>query len=276
MRPTRPRPYRPTMDRTESFLIPLDVAESYEARFVPAIFAEWAPRLLDAVEISPGDRVLDVACGTGVVARDAAARVGAERVVGVDLNPAMLKVARRIAPDIDWREGDAVALPVDDASFDVATCQMALMFMPDRRAVWADMRRAVRPGGRVGVVVPAALDVQPAYRVFVDVAVAFAGDDARSLLATYWNCGDLDGLVQDIARCGLTDIRSCTIPGTARFESAADFVATEIGSSPLGERIDADTAAQISTAVAERLGRYDGPGGFGVPLHCHVVIARRP
>ena len=101
---------------TETFQIPIEAAEQYEANFVPAFFAQWAARLCAAAGVAPGQRVLDVACGTGIVARTASEIVGADgAVVGVDLNEAMLTVARRVAPDLEWRAGDAGALPVDDA-----------------------------------------------------------------------------------------------------------------------------------------------------------------
>jgi ubiquinone/menaquinone biosynthesis C-methylase UbiE len=97
---------------TETFQITAEQAEMYEATFVPAVFADWAPPLVDAAGIQPGQSILDVACGTGIVARTAAASVGSTgRVVGLDLNDAMLGVARRVRPDIEWRQGDAASLP---------------------------------------------------------------------------------------------------------------------------------------------------------------------
>src|SRR5262245_23631955 len=114
---------------TETFQLPLEAAEAYEAMFVPAFFAQWAPLTCAAAGVASGQDVLDVACGTGIVARTAAEVVGpAGSVVGVDLNESMLVVARRIRPDLDWRQGDAGRLPVADASFDAVLCQMALMF----------------------------------------------------------------------------------------------------------------------------------------------------
>ena len=82
---------------------------------MPAFFAQWAPSLCEAAGIAAGQRVLDVACGTGIVARTAAEIVGPANVVGVDLNEAMLTVARRVRPDIDWRQGDVAALPFPTA-----------------------------------------------------------------------------------------------------------------------------------------------------------------
>ena len=121
------------MTTTEDFQVSHEAAEQYEARFVPAIFAEWAPLLADITGVGPGQAVLDVACGTGIVARTVADRVtGSGRVVGVDLNGGMLAVARRVRPDIDWRQADVADLPFPDGSFDVVLCQMALMFFPDR------------------------------------------------------------------------------------------------------------------------------------------------
>ncbi len=253
-------------------MIPTEAAEAYEARFVPAIFAEWAPRILDAVGVGPGSRVLDVACGTGIVARTALEQVGTDGVVvGVDANDAMLTVARRVGPDIDWRRGDVTALPVDDDDFDAVTCQMALMFFPDRVAAFAEMARAVRPDGRVAVVVPAALDAQPAYRPFVEIAESHTGPEARSLLGTYWNCGDLDELVAQAAAGGLQAVHRSTMVGTAHFPTALEFVDTEIQGSPLAERVDDDTARRIGAEVAERLAGYAEPRSFDVPLVCHVL-----
>ena len=107
---------RPTPDQSsdETFQIPIEVAELYEAKFVPALFAEWAPRLTERRgREARATRCLDVACGTGIVARTAAEIVGSGgRVVGVDLNEAMLAVASRVRPDIEWRQGDVAAAPV--------------------------------------------------------------------------------------------------------------------------------------------------------------------
>src|SRR5262249_27971771 len=100
------------MSTQETFQLTAEMAEAYEANFVPAFFAQWAPRLLDAVGVSPGDRVLDVACGTGIVARTAADLVAPTgSVVGVDLSEAMLAVAGRIRPGLRWVHGDVAALP---------------------------------------------------------------------------------------------------------------------------------------------------------------------
>ena len=95
------------MSDQDAWQLAHDAAVAYEKHFVPAIFAQWPPVLAEVAETKPGDRVLEVACGTGILAREAADRVGPTgRVTGLDLNEAMLAVARRLRPGIDWRQGD--------------------------------------------------------------------------------------------------------------------------------------------------------------------------
>ena len=261
---------------TETFQIPLEVAEAYEAMFVPSIFAEWAPETLAAAGVGPGTRLLDVACGTGIVARTAVDLVRSSgSVTGVDLNEAMLTVARRVRPEIDWQQGDVAALPFDDDAFDAVTCQMAMMFFPDRRRAFAEMGRVTSPGGAVVITVPAALDDQPAYRMFVDIAARHAGSDARALLGTYWNCGDLAGLTADATAAGLEVVDVRTHEGTSRFESSDAYVATEVEGSPLAERLDEVAYAAIRAAVRSEMDQYVTPDGrYEVPLVGHVATAR--
>src|SRR5262245_6199314 len=115
----------------------------------PPSSAHGRPRLADAVRIRPGERVLDVACGTGVLARQAASRVGSEgSVAGVDPSPGMLAVAKRLAPAIAWRQGTAEALPFEDGSFDAVVSQFGMMFFADRGRAIREMLRVLIPGGR--------------------------------------------------------------------------------------------------------------------------------
>jgi SAM-dependent methyltransferase len=220
--------------------------------------------------------VLDVACGTGIVARVVADRQGgAGRVVGVDVNAGMLSVARRVRPELDWRQGDVGALPFPDHSFDRVLCQMALMFFPDRSAALREMARVTRPGGVVALCVPAALADQPAYGPFVETAVAAAGEAARSLLATYWACGDRDELTATVAGAGLAVEEVTTHLGTASFASPDELAATEVHGSPLGERISADVYDRILDGAREVLRPFtDASGAVAAPLRGHLVAAR--
>jgi ubiquinone/menaquinone biosynthesis C-methylase UbiE len=117
--------------------------------FVPALFRQWAPIVADAARIKSSDRVLDVACGTGVLAREAAARTGQSgRVAGLDPHAGMLAVARGVSPAIDWQEGTAEALPFPDHAFDAVVCQFGIMFFPDRDKAIREMLRVMVPAGR--------------------------------------------------------------------------------------------------------------------------------
>ena len=263
-------------DTDETFQIPIEVAETYERDFVPALFAAWAPVTLEAVDLQPGHRLVDVACGTGIVARTARREFGdGVDVTGVDLNQAMLEVARRVEPGIEWVEGDAAALPMEPDTFDAATCQMAFMFFPDRRTALAEMARVVRPGGRLAALVPAGLEAQDAYGPFVDVAVRLSGDEARSMLGTYWNCGDANAFCALAEAAGWSAVSVTTPVGGAQFPSLEAFVDTELDATPLGNRVTDAARAEIAADLRPRLSQYlvdqAGDGGLMLPFACHLV-----
>jgi SAM-dependent methyltransferase len=258
---------------TETFTISQEQAELYEAKFVPAIFGDWAPHLVDAAGISPGWRVLDVACGTGVAAR-AAADAGAT-VIGLDLNEAMLAVARRLRPDIEWRQGDVAELPFEDDSFDAVLCQSALMFFPDPAAALREMARVSKRDGTVAVQVYSSLSAQPGYGPFVEVAARHAGPEAVSLLSTYWIHGDVDELTRLFDSAGLEVTAIRTRLGTARFGSIEEMVRIEVESTPLVNRISDDTYRRIRADAEEALAQFRTDGGVEVPVEGHLVTARR-
>lgn len=262
----------------ERFQVSLEAAEAYEATFVPALFAEWAPVLVDAAGVSPGHAVLDVACGTGVVARETAARLGGTgTVVGVDLNEAMLTVARRLRPDISWRHGDVSTLPFGDASFDVVLCQAALMFFPDRARSLREMARVAADGGTVAVQVWAGLDVQPGYGPFVEIAARHAGPEAVDLLSAYWVLGDLDLVCSLLVAAGLEVTTTSTRVGTARFGSIDELVRIEVEGTPLAARIDEDVYRRILDDSRDTLAPFrTAEGKAEIPITGHVIAASKP
>jgi len=262
----------------EAFQIPIEAAEFYESAFVPAFFAQWAPILCESAGVAPGQAVLDVACGTGIAARTAADRVAPDgRVVGVDLNEAMLTVARRVRPDIEWRQGNAGGLPFPDGSFDTVLCQMALMFFPDRRGSLQEMGRVVRPGGTVALVVPSRLEAQVAFSPFVDMAARHAGSEAMSLLSTYFACGDLDELIGLVESAGLRVGGARAHVGTYRAPSVDAFVTTEVESTPLVERISTEVYLRIRADAHQVLSPFTAPdGSIEAAFECLVVAASRP
>jgi len=221
--------------------------------------------------------VLDVACGTGIVARTAAGMVAPEgTIVGVDLNEAMLTVAHRVRPDIEFRQGNATALPFADESFDTVLCQMALMFFPDRPKALQEMARVVTAGGTVAVVVPGGLDAQAAFAPFVAMAACHAGPEVMSLLSTYFVCGNLEELTGLIESAGLQITTARTHLGTYRAPSVDAFVTTEVESTPLLERISDDVYLRIRADAHEVLAPFTtSDGSVEAPFECNVVAARR-
>ena len=264
------------MTAPETFQIPLETAEIYESKFVPALFADWAPHVVDMGDVMSGDSVLDVACGTGIVARTAKERVGTRgRVVGVDLNQAMLTVAERVCPDVELRQADVTALPFDAGTFDAVLCQMALMFFPDRIGAIAEMGRVVKPQGTVVVMVPSSLDAQPAYQPLVDLAAEHAGPEAVAMLSAYWASGDLDELVATVRSAGLEILSTRTRMGTARFGSIDEFVSVEVESTPVRERLSDDEYDELRRrANAVLAGFTTADGAAEIPIEGHLVAAR--
>lgn len=259
---------------TETFQISAEQAEAYEERFVPALFRHWVEPVLEAAAVRPGDTLLDVACGTGVVARAAADRVAPDgSVTGLDLNPAMLAVARRLAPRIEWRQGDVTALPFDEDAFDVATCQAAIFFFPDPTGALSEMRRVTRPGGRVAVQAFSSLAAQPAYGPWVDVVVRYAGPDAVQLLGTYWSHGDLEAMRARCTSAGLqvTAVHELTRP--AYFPNVETMVLTEVNATPLRDRLDQADLDRILSESHEALDHFVDDGRLVIPIAGYVLAA---
>lgn len=252
------------------YSLSLSAAEFYETTMVPSLFAAWAARAVDAAGVGTGQRVLDVACGTGVVARAAAERVGPSgTVVGLDANHAMLTVARRLRPDLRWVPGDAAALPFDDGSFDVAISQAALMFFGDRVAA---LRELGRVADRVVVQVPGRLAASAGYRPLAEVLARRAGPAAQDLLGAYFNVGEPALLTDLFQRAGLRIDRFETWIGATRSESLDTFLAAEL--LPLLETIDAGVRAVILDDCRGALAPFVDPAGaVAAPIEVQLITA---
>lgn len=218
---------RPETTAAEPAASPEDVhgAQFYEDKFVPALFQPWAAPLIAAAGVKAGQRVLDVACGTGVVTRSVVRITGRDAPpLGLDISPGMLHVARSLDAGIEWRHGDAGALPLVDDSFDCVLCQFGLMFFPQRLQALGEMRRVLRPGGRLAVSVWNGLEHNPGYAEKVRVLQRIAGDAAADALRAPFCLGDSDQLIELARRAGITDPRVETLSGEARFADIFEFV----------------------------------------------------
>jgi SAM-dependent methyltransferase len=248
-------------------------AKVYEAFFVPALFGEWAPRLCTAAEIGPGQRVLDVACGTGCLAREAARR--AARVAGLDCNAGMLAVARRLAPEVDWREGLAERMPFENGCFDVVASQFGLMFFHDREKALAEMWRVLKPGGRLVVAVWDSLERTPGYRAMVDLLQDLFGSEIAAGLRAPFVLGEPEALLALFEAAGIGDVEISTRVGAARFPSIEAWVRTDVKGWTLADAIDDAQYARLQEAAQRRLSGFAGADGsvrFDSPAHVVTAV----
>lgn len=229
----------------------LDFAEIYEKHLVDPLFKPWVDPLLDDVKLTAGDRILDVACGTGIVARVAKKRVGhTGKVVGIDISPPMIAVARQIAPDIDWREGDACALPIEaDEAFDIVVCQQGLQFVPDKPLALREMRRALTDGGRLAV-----STWRPDHEFPVLLKLRQIAEHHLGPIADKRHSFGEVALIESLIReTGFHDVKSKAVTRTIRFDDGQTFVFLNamalIGMSPAAQEMNDETRTQTMEAI---------------------------
>jgi len=251
--------------------------EIYERVLVGPLFRPFAEQLVTRVAPVRGDSVIDVACGTGIVARVARERLGSEaRIVGVDVAPAMLAVARTADPTIDWRQGDAVALPVTE-QFTVLTCHQGLQFMPDKAAAILEMRRVLAPGGRIAVATWCSLDDLPGMRELNAVAERHVGPvvDSRHSL------GDGKALKSLLVAAGFRRVDVNTQTHDVQFQDGALFARLNamavIGMSekgkPMSEAERGELAGRIAAESGEAISKATRNGIFTLPLATNIATA---
>jgi ubiquinone/menaquinone biosynthesis C-methylase UbiE len=204
-------------------------ARAYEELHVPALFQQWAVWVLDAARVEPGHRVLDVACGTGILGREARGRVGPTGfVAGVDPDPGMVAVAEELAPTVDWRQGTAESLPYPDQTFDVVVSQFGLMFFTDRHLAVHEMLRVLVPGGTLVAAVWDRLENSAAYLSEVQLLDRIAGEPAADALRAPFSLGDTRELMALFESAGAASVGLTTRTATARFPSVRSMVEADL------------------------------------------------
>lgn len=203
-------------------------ADVYDERFVPALFLPWGPVLCEAACVGPGQRVIDVGCGTGALTLAVAKRVApGGAAVGLDPNPDMLAVARRKGASVDWRDGRAEALPFADASFDAVVSQFAMMFFDDRVAALREAQRVLCPGGRLALAVCDAIERSPGYAALAGLLERLFGRSVVDAFRAPFALGDASHLRTLCRDAGFADAQVVQRQGTVSFASIDELVSTE-------------------------------------------------
>src|SRR5215216_4260102 len=232
-------------------------AEIYETVFAPAMMGEWAPRVMALANPERGESVLDVACGTGVLTRPVAEAVGPNgRVVGLDLSPEMLVVARKIALDsssaapIEWREADVSAIPFENQTFDIVFCNFGLMFFPDRVAALKEMRRVLKPDGRLALAVWGSIAKCSGQMAMKESWERHFTEDA-GLFDALHSLGEPETVLSLIQDAGFRDVSVQTVMGVVRLPSP-DHLARSYGAMA-GIQADEKTRTKVIDEVRAAL-----------------------
>jgi len=259
-------------------------ARAYEALFVPSLIGPYAPIVADAAGIRPGDRVLDVACGTGVVTREALRRVGsAGHVSGLDANAGMLAVAREQGGEIAWHEGRAESLPFPDAAFDAVVCNFGVLHLgrPERAA--AEAARVTAPGGRIALTV---WDVPAKARligVFVDAMAAARAAPPADLPVgpPFFRFSDEAEFAALLTGAGYRDVAVATVAFLHPVPSAEALWdgllggTVRTGPSILGQ--PPEVRAAIRSAFDRLVAEHAAPdGALALPVSVKLASGRRP
>jgi len=267
---------------TSGFQLKQGGPEVYEACWVRAQMGRAAAELVAAAGVAPGERVLDVACGTGVVARAAAARLGdAANVTGTDVSAAMLEAAARFAAEegqaeIAWLESDAADMPLADASFDVALCQQGLQFMPDKPGAMAEMARVLKPGGRIALSVWKTRS--PIGSAFATVLDRRFGAGTTAPWEMVYSLGDRGYLHELASGAGLRDAHVAFDVKFARHPDPVAFITGAIAGSPIAgtvAELPEDEHARLIGEIVAELVDYRDDDGLAVPAQCLTLTARK-
>lgn len=256
-----------------------NMAERYEEFLVPVIFDPWARNLLTRTDLKPGNRLLDLACGTGIVAR-LAAEEGVP-VIGGDINPGMLAVATDRAEGLHvvFQQADAQALPFEDGSFDALICQQGLQFFPDRTVAIAECLRVLRPGGRAVFCTARSLDENPLMRSQVAAFGSHLGEDTTMAIRAVCGFTDSDEMRALFEHAGFSPVKIEKVVLDLVAPDGRAFIDGMMKSTPVADRIAAmerPARDALREAMLQEFGAcYDGTA-LHFPHSANVAVASRP
>ncbi|MBL6458866.1 methyltransferase domain-containing protein [Belnapia sp. T6] len=254
-----------------------DAPEAY-THYLQPFMAPFTDELIRDAHCSDGDRVLDVACGTGFVAKRITAVSGAQcKIVGLDVNEPMLNVARQ-EPGIEWHLASVAEMPFPDRSFDVVLCQQGLQYFPDRKLAMKEMARVLAPSGRLSLNVWGARERQPFIVALADAISRFLGSEAGEWIPLAYSLNTVEELHSLVQDAGLKDAKVRFETRTIRYPDAAKFAVGFIQATPaagLFTALSEDDKAKFGAHVAEQLKGYIDDTGMAVPQENHFLSAVR-
>lgn len=256
---------------------------AYEEYLVPGFFKPWAETLTAYTSPTSGSEILDVACGTGIVARTVASTVkNGARVIGLDNNREMLNEASELSEkaglEIDWQQGDADQLPYEDHRFDYVFCQQGMQFFPEPQQVLKEMHRVLKPGGRLALNIMRSIRHNPAFKILSDELEKHVGENAGSMMRApfpEWDQKKIRNMVED---AGFRDISLHLEIISMRFPSSEEFLRREAASSPLAgemESLDGETREKLIDHLHESLEPYQDDKGVVFPMETMMIIAEK-
>ena len=232
--------------------------ELYQRYLVPAITTKWAEDLVGRAQPQAGEAVLDIACGTGVVARLAGKRMAQGHFTGLDLNKGMLAVARTLPSEgvpIDWIEGSALDLPFPAGKFDLVLCQLGLQFFPDQGRALREMRRVLSPSGRIALSVYSPIERTPGANAFVLALDRVLGPTASRIKRDEHSFNAPDELQALLLEAGFAEVEVQTVGQKIVFPSVLDYVRFQLLATPmvalLNDCAEADRQTAIKTIASE-------------------------
>lgn len=263
-----------THDATIRGQVNTAAAEIYDSFFVPALFDQWPDRVLAAAGVSHGDTVLDVGCGTGILARTTAQHLnGSGSVTGVDVNEGMLAVAARTSNQVSWQPAPAEELPFPDDHFDRVVSQFAVMFFDDQVAAMTEMARVTKPGGSITVATWSRVEESPGYNAMVDLIRRTCGPDAATALLAPFTVGTQDALSSILVEA-LPNPLITRHEGFARFTSIEDWVHTDVRGWTLADMISDEQYTRLLAAALDDLHQFvDDTGQVRFPAPALIGTA---
>lgn len=271
------------MSEQEKWQLAGSAPDNYERYQVPSLFGPMAELFLSAVNLKTGERVLDVACGTGIVARLAAPQVGATgHVTGVDLNPGMLKVAAENTPTsgapIDWREGDAGNLPCEDGYYHTVLCQQGLQFFSDQPQALQEIHRVLVPQGRVAICSWASIDDNPFNQVISAALGRHVSADAATRILAPFSLGDPEVLRTLVSNAHFHHVEIETHVLTRDMLPPEESIPGYLAATPVAQDVLAlteATRAALVMDITEGLSPYQVPDGLSIPQRTNIAIAHK-